>query len=121
METTTLEPYVKLQLNINFPDLEDCYLEGYEAAQQELGEELNPYSECSAAFEQWQEGWWAGLYNEAPLVAPLEKDADVIVEKPAANDYYYYLGHSFFINFLKITSALAATAFVGYQVLELVA
>ncbi len=57
----------KLQLNIDVPDLEHCWLEGYEALESGSEEEGNPYGESSSEFLQWQTGWWAAFYGEEPL------------------------------------------------------
>ncbi|OCH97814.1 hypothetical protein [Legionella jamestowniensis] len=125
-EKNALLPHIKLRFNIEHPNLEECYAYGYECALAEVSEEANPYQYGSAEYEQWTEGWWAGFYGEKPLyeLAELliEPEAN---EKEAANDYVYNTNHkvspSFLSTVLKITGAIAATAVVGYQVLDLVA
>ena len=57
----------RLQLNINVPELEHCWLEGYEASDVGSEEEHNPYSEGSCESEHWITGWWASFYGEEPL------------------------------------------------------
>ncbi|KTD22217.1 transmission trait enhancer LetE [Legionella lansingensis] len=126
-DTTSLLPDIKLRFNIEHPNLEECYAYGYECALAEIGEEANPYREGTQEYEHWIEGWWAGFYGEKPLfdlaelMVTQEKN-----EKNAANDQVYHsLGNMVSANFLtkmlKITGAIAATAVVGYQVLDLVA
>ncbi|QRN02726.1 transmission trait enhancer LetE [Legionella sp. MW5194] len=122
-DTSALLPHIKLRFNIEHPNLEDCYAEGYQCALSELGEQENPYRQGTSEHEQWQEGWWAGFYGEEPLynldVAPVKNEEE---EKSAANDGLFSIHNkSFLVNVLRITGAIAASAFVGYQVLDLVA
>ena len=49
------------------PNLEDTWLEGYEAAQGDQEEEENPFPVGSAEYRFWGSGWWAGFYEEPPL------------------------------------------------------
>ena len=130
METiNSLLPHIKLRFNIDHPDLEECYAYGYECATAEISETENPYTQGTAAHEQWQEGWWAGFYGEEPLFSlsvgegNAQEDAKpAITGSKAANDQTYHPLYSSFVStLLKITGALAATAVVGYQVLDLVA
>ncbi|ASQ44912.1 transmission trait enhancer LetE [Legionella clemsonensis] len=122
-----LLPHIKLRFNIEHPNLEECYAYGYECALAEISEDANPYQSGSAEYDQWAEGWWAGFYGEKPLyeLAELLLEPEVN-EKEAANDYTYNalsnkVSPSFLSKVLKITGAIAATAVVGYQVLDLVA
>ncbi|MBA2657579.1 MAG: transmission trait enhancer LetE [Tatlockia sp.] len=127
-DTTELLSHIKLRFNIDHPSYEDCYLYGYDCAVAELIEEENPFPEGSAEYLQWQEGWWAGFYGETPIFNPAE-EADIALEPAAheaANDHAYpfisnLVNSQVLINILKITGAIAATAVVGYQVIELVA
>lgn len=129
-DTAKLLPYVKLRFNIDHPSFEDCYALGYECAIAEATEEENPFREGTQEYEQWQEGWWAGFYGEKPLfefTEPIESEADILSGQVAANDQddNHFISHlvnsNFLANLLKITGAIAATAVVGYQVIELVA
>lgn len=129
-DTATLLPYVKLRFNIDHPNYEECYALGYECALIEASEEENPFLEGTQEYEQFQEGWWAGFYGEKPLfefAEQIEPEEDTIGEQMAANDHdvNYFISNlvssHFLVNLLKITGAIAATAVVGYQVLELVA
>ena len=122
-DTTALLPHIKLLLSIDHPSYEECYSFGYECAQAEMSEEENPYNEGSAAYDQWQEGWWAGFYGEEPLFkAELVDEKPVISSLNAANDQAYHHDYGHFIaNFLKITGAITATALIGYQIIDLVA
>jgi hypothetical protein len=56
--------YAKLQLNIDMTDLEENWLDGYECAQRDVGEDANPYAMGTKEYHEWNEGWWAGFYNE---------------------------------------------------------
>lgn len=124
-ETTALLPDIKLRFNIDHPSLEECYAYGYECAQADVQESENPYSEDSNEFEQWQDGWWAGFYGEEPLFGSDDEQLDKEHPKTghdAANDHVFPMtGGAFFMNVLKITGAIAASALVGYQLLDLVA
>jgi len=122
-DITALLPHIRLRLNMEHPDLEECYTDGYECAKAQLEEEDNPFAAGSLESEQWLEGWWAGFYGDEPLFTLESLDANDRVEEPtAANDDDYHPLYSRFVTtFLKITGALAATAVVGYQVLDLVA
>jgi hypothetical protein len=64
-----LLPYLKLKLELEHPDLEDCWHEGYFAAQLEAELEENPYDEQSKEADYWSQGWWAGFYEE-PTLSP---------------------------------------------------
>ncbi|ARG96444.1 hypothetical protein [Legionella micdadei] len=128
IDTTTLLPHIRLRFNIEHPSLEDCYSFGYECAQAEVEEGENPFREGSKEYEQWQEGWWAGFYGEKPLFEPTEKAEELLSvnEYEAANENHYpfitsLVNSHILANVLKITGAIAATAVVGYQVIELVA
>lgn len=124
-DATNLLSDLKLRFNIEHPNLEDCYVFGYQCAIADLEESENPFTEGSAEYQQWMDGWWAGFYGEEPLfdINNGLSDED-IAQEPAANDqsyHHFYLSDSLIATFLKITGALAATAVVGYQVLDLVA
>lgn len=124
-DTTALLPHIKLRFNIDHPSFEESYTFGYDCALAEISEAENPFHEGTSAYEQWQEGWWAGFYGEKPLY---ELNADqTAIDKPAvtaieaANDRSFVCNSTFIINVLKITGAIAASALVGYQLLDLVA
>lgn len=126
-DMNSILPDVKLRFNLDHPSLEECYLFGYECALAEVDEEENPYRGGTVEHAQWLDGWWAGFYGEKPLfdLGHVEEQA-TILETEAANDKTYHLisglvKNQFLVNVLKITGAIAATAVVGYQVLELVA
>jgi hypothetical protein len=124
-----LLPHIKLRFNIDHPSFEECYALGYESAMAEATEEANPFNEDTQEYQQWQEGWWAGFYGEPPLFefnSLIESEKATMGEQIAANDHAYHfisnlVNSTFLANLLKITGAIAATAVVGYQVIELVA
>ena len=66
-ELNQLLSYLKLRVNIDYPTYEEIYLFGYDCAKAQLAEDENPYKEGSKQHAQWQEGWWAGFYQEKPL------------------------------------------------------
>lgn len=123
MDTNTLLPHVKFRFNIDHPSYEECYLFGYECGLSEVAEEENPFPKHSQEAEQWMEGWWAGVYGEDPLFETdsIEKEDIRMFEGYAANDQKFHHKHSFLSLVLEIGGAIAASAIVGYQLLELVA
>jgi hypothetical protein len=77
--------YAKLKLNVDVPDLDENWLDGYESAQHETPEESNPYQVGSAEYQQWNEGWWAGFFNEEKLFdwcdTPVATNVDMIINR----------------------------------------
>jgi hypothetical protein len=121
-DTTALLPHIKLRFNIDHPNYEECYLFGYECAISEVSEGENPFHESSQEAEQWLEGWWDGAYGERPLFDLNSIEKEIIIEKSsAANDQLFCHKPSFLSLVLEISGAIAASAIVGYQLLELVA
>jgi len=114
-------PHVKLKFNIEHPSYEDCYNFGYECAQGNLDIDDNPFQEQTLEAEHWREGWWAGFYGEEPLFGIEESVEKTLVEDAANDTLYHKDSKAFFSKVLKITGALAASAVVGYQVIDLVA
>ena len=120
---------IKLRFNLEHPNVEDCYVLGYECAKEDLQESANPFKEGSLESDYWQEGWWAGFYNEVPLFELSEHqeaiESRVQEEKPntlAANDSAYQeQEYGFFRKIWEITGVIAVSALVGYQVIDLVA
>lgn len=125
--------HMRLKFNIQHPNLEDAYIEGFEAALEEMSEDVNPYPADSTVASQWSEGWWAGFYGEEPIYeyqpstsAEVESITATVTEvetKPAANSSKWttpgvkrWAKHA-----MRIAGALAATAVVGYQLIDLVA
>lgn len=53
-----------LQAQTQLEDLEECWLAGYETAEQEKAENANPYRKGSKEARFWNDGWWAGFYEE---------------------------------------------------------
>ncbi len=122
-DITALLPHIKLHFNIDHPSYEECYMFGYECALADVNEEDNPFPVESAESEQWLEGWWCGIYGEKPLfdLSHCEQDECEVNKERAANDQQYYQKPSFMSLIFEISGAIAASAIVGYQLLELVA
>jgi hypothetical protein len=121
-DTTALLPHIKLRFNIEHQSYEECYLFGYQCARSEVTEEDNPFRKGSQEAEQWLEGWWAGFYDEEPLFDMEQVATDDIEtnKELAANDQWYQKSRLMTFVF-EISGAIAASAIVGYQLLELVA
>ena len=122
-DTTALLPHIKLRFNIDHPSYEECYIFGYESASSGVAEEDNPFYVGSQKSEQWLEGWWAGVYGEKPLfdMSSLEDEGIQFENEIAANDQLYCHKNNLLSLVFEISGALAASAIVGYQLLELVA
>lgn len=113
-------PHVRLKFNVDHPSYEDCYLFGYQCAQSDMGEDENPFAQNTAEAEQWVEGWWAGFYGEEPLFS-LDKMEEEKLTENAANEHSFNADMGLVSKVLRITGAIAASAVVGYQLLDLVA
>jgi len=122
-DINTLLADIKLRFNIDHPNFEECYAYGYECARAELGEEENPFALTSKESEQWLEGWWAGFYGEEPLYELSDYVSEPFINTTAvaANDQHYEYLNAFFAKVLEFSGIIAASALVGYQVLDLVA
>ena len=103
---------LRLTLQLENPDYEDCYVDGYACGLANLPEDLNPYAQDSMESEYWTEGWWSAFYQEKPLFT-LEGVNLEAQPKPQVTDYI--------VTFLEISGVLAVSSLLGYQILELVA
>jgi ribosome modulation factor len=125
MKDETLLPDIALKFNIEHPDVEECYLFGYECGLSDISENANPFRLGTSNSDHWLEGWWAGFYGESPLFQATvhRQEMDIAPSVEAINDETYATTphHSIYSTVLKITGAIAASALVGYQLLELVA
>lgn len=123
-DLSTFLPDIKLRFNIEHPNLEECYIFGYECALANIGEDENPFSSGSKESEHWIEGWWAGFYGDKPLHKLPEKEmaSSEPSEVNAANDQFYQdsFGH-LFAKVLEITGIIVVSAVVGFQIFDLVA
>ena len=109
-------PSIRLQFNIDHPTFEECYGYGYACAIASLSSEDNPYPIGSRLWEQWDEGWHDGFYGEDPLF-----ELDWLNVEKAINEPIYSPSYPVLMAILKISGTLAASAIVGYQLLEWVA
>lgn len=123
-DINTVLPDIRLRFNIDHPSFEECYAFGYECAMAEVSEEENPFKANTKEYDQWQEGWWAGFYGEEPIydISSLITTEATPLTIEAANEETYHEGkQSFFTKVIEITGVLAASAVVGYQIIDLVA
>jgi hypothetical protein len=113
---TNIEGDLKLKLHIEFPDLEDCYVDGYACALAGIHESTNPYQEDCIEGQYWSEGWWSGFYSEKALFnldgAVIDKTQPKPEEHKVAN---------MIVRILEISGVIAVSALVGYQIWDLVA
>lgn len=126
MSENEILPHLKLRMNIQHPDFEDCYLDGYDSALNDMTEEANPFPIGSNEHQYWVDGWWDGFYGEEALFSKEKLEDKEGFKEEAANDTYFQSITSLFnetlvSNILKITGIIAATAVMGYQVIDLVA
>lgn len=130
MKEDILLPHLRLKLNLEHLNFESCYCDGYQAALDERAVEESPFKEDSKEQEYWLEGWWAGFYGEAPLFdLELERVVESVdsehlasaqfKDKSAANDEAF--SGIVFGRVARVAGALAATALIGYQMLDLIA
>lgn len=122
--TMDLLPDIKLRLAVSHPSLEECYLAGYEEGFSGALESHNPFQGKSPEFHEWEEGWWAGFYGDAPLYQSAEnpsKNKEPI--KGATNDAVFTTlkWNVLFTYLLKYLGIVLASVFLGYQLLEMVA
>ncbi len=122
-DSNTLLSHIKLHFHINHPSLEECYAYGYESANSGQSEDVNPYKPNTVEYDHWAEGWWAGFYGEQPLhVYDLSYEEDFLAEQTAANDWFYdHRNSGFLTRVLEITGLIVVSAFIGYQLIEMVA
>ena len=107
---------LRLKLHLEYPDLEDCYVDGYACSLAGLSEETNPYLLDSIEGNYWTDGWWAAFYEEKPLFN-LEGPT-VAAAQPKPHEHRF---SDFFVTFLEISGVIAVSALVGYQLWDLVA
>ena len=81
MQENKLLSYTRLQHHIDVPDLEEVWLDGYESAQAEVAENSNPYQTGTTEYFQWNEGWWSGFYEEAPLFKLADSPAQAVARE----------------------------------------
>lgn len=124
-DTTAVLPHVRLDFNINHPALEECYIDGYACAMAKLDENENPFQVGSIEANHWIEGWWAGFYGEEPLfdLTNLLEEESSVVTTQAINDDSFFSPkvNLFLLRFLEISGAIAVSAIIGYQLIDLVA
>ena len=124
-DTSAVLPHVRLDFNINHPALEECYVDGYASAMAELDESDNPFQAGSVEALHWIEGWWAGFYGEEPLfdLTKLPEEESSVITAQAINDDTFFSPkvNLYLLRFLEISGALAVSAIIGYQLIELVA
>ena len=107
---------LRLKLHIQYPDLEECYVDGFACALAEIAEEANPYEEETIEHQHWQDGWWAGFYNEKPLFTLSGNHCDA--EQPKPDEHHIV---DFLVKFLEISGVIAVSALVSYQLWDMVA
>lgn len=110
----------KLILNTQLFDLEDTWSQGYEASQSALTELDNPYDKQTKAHHYWQEGWWAGTYNETPLFevacASSQIDVNTLIEQPSLQEKPF--DYKTFIRRTIQFSSVAVIAAVGLELAD---
>lgn len=136
MKTTDILPYVRLRFNVDNPSLDDCYLDGYEAAKHKIDEDDNPFELSSLENEYWMQGWWDHFYGNKPLFQCASNEEErarqptIENSEAACNDPTFYgkegkeatvsAHHSRMTLVAKVAAAVAAT-FLSYQVIDLIA
>ncbi|NQY43237.1 MAG: hypothetical protein HRT87_07845 [Legionellales bacterium] len=67
MNKQQLENYVRFLKSVQKPDLEGVWLDGRDCAENKLSLQENPYNKDSKEYFYWNEGWWAGFYEEEQI------------------------------------------------------
>lgn len=115
--------FVRLNLHVAMPDLEETWLDGYQTAMVDLPEENNPYPMSSQEYECWSEGWWAGYYQEQPLFTLAGRvnlvSAPVPKEQTAVSKPQTIKARKYIIRVMQVLGTLLAAA-VCYQLLDFI-
>lgn len=124
----TILPDVLLDMHMKHPGLDECYFDGFSCGQAELNTNENPFQADSVESRYWLDGWMDAQFGQEPLFNPDGFAADQtgqLVFANAENESHYYAASQSqrknFIRFIEITGAIAVSAFIGYQLIELVA
>ena len=118
MNNTTILPYVKLSLHIENPDLDDVWRDGYKSAEASELEESNPFFAGSTEHEFWEQGWWAGFYQEEPLFQMETATQTNVAITVSELIKHWYNSCAFVID--KMVNATLG-AFIVYEVIGVVA
>lgn len=107
---------VRLKLHLEYPDLEECYVDGYACSLAGLAEETNPYTLNSIEGDYWTDGWWSAFYEEKPLFNLEGPTIETAQPKPVEHRFSDYV-----VTFLEISGVIAVSALVSYQLWDFVA
>lgn len=69
MQNRDILPYIRFLTSIQKPDLQGVWLDGKDCAKSNLSLDENPFPKDSKEYLYWNEGWWAGLYDEDKIVS----------------------------------------------------
>ena len=58
---------IRLKMQVENPNYEECYVDGYACGLADIDEATNPYAVDSIEGQYWTEGWWNAFYGEKPL------------------------------------------------------
>ncbi len=128
MKKQELETYLRFLKSIQKPDLEGVWLDGRDCAEHQLSLRDNPYSKDSKEHLYWNEGWWAGFYEEEPLsllsestsvVTDNNKTLSNIMSKKAINNSISK-GIKIISEWVEDISFIAGTFMTGFIIYELV-
>lgn len=124
----TILPDVLLDMHMKHPGLDECYFDGFSCGQAELNTNENPFQADSAESRYWLDGWMDAQLGQEPLFNPDGFASDLIPQiaiASARNENHYYspsqAQRKNLIRLIEITGAIAVSAFIGYQLIELVA
>lgn len=106
---------MRLKLNIENPNYEECYVDGYACGLASLTEESNPFVQDTVESEYWSDGWWDATYEQKPLFT---LDGANVDSQPKAHEHRF---SDFIVTFLEISGVIAVSTLLGYQLWELVA
>lgn len=108
--------HLKLKLHLDFPNYEECYIDGYACGLVNITEASNPYTKNSVEAGYWSEGWWNAFYEESALF-----NLDGVKIKQSQPYPQEHRLTDFIKTFLEISGVIAVSTLVGYHLWELVA
>lgn len=120
-------PFLRLQMHIEQPSLEECWSEGYVSVLEGGVEDDNPYAVESLEYQHWNQGWWAGFYGEESWYTEDELCESANRYRKATSQYFSAANESDYgaseqrmwaTRIAKIAGAIAVT-FAAVELFEL--
>lgn len=128
MKKDDITPYIRFLQSVQMPDLNGVLLDGRDSAENGLLLEDNPYPKHSKEYLYWNEGWWAGFYEEenaslfSTNTATAKNTSKIADNKSLNNSINEALNKSrkAISDWVESVSFIMGTFMVGYLSYELV-